>query len=184
MITIIDWVILYQHATLLVLFNGSQMNSGLCLRPGGLFLCWCATRSVITRGSWLLWAPLKTFLSFFFFSCCCCRDQLSSWVLSPSHSSVMRLNWFFSLTFASSNALNPIRKAYSIWASRTWPRDPLGCYLVWLSQGSGRLILPWSKYCSPSPIPLRLGYYSRLARVIPRWNIGTWGHGIVLGHEN
>lgn len=131
MITIIDRVILYQRATFLVLFNDSQMNSGLCLRPGGLFCCWYATCSALTTirrapvlksAHLVLWAPTDS-------SCCC--HQVSSWALSTSHRSVMRLNWRFSLTFASFNVLNPIGKAYSIRASCAWHSDPDGSYLVW-----------------------------------------------------
>lgn len=181
MITIIDRVILYQRATLLVLFNDSQMNSGLCLRPGGLFCYWYATCSALTTirrapvlksGHLVLWAPTDS-------SCCC--HQVSSWALSTSHRSVMRLNWRFSLTFASFNVLNPIGKAYSIRASCAWHSDPDGSYLVW---PVSRPIVLWSEHWSLSPIPWGLAHYSRLAGVIPLWSMGMRGHGIFPGHEN
>lgn len=63
----------------------------------------------------------------------------SSWVPAPSHGLIMRLNWWFSLIFASFNVLNPIRKAYLNRASCTWHIDPHGCYLGWTPPG---LILP------------------------------------------
>lgn len=63
----------------------------------------------------------------------------SSWVPAPSHGLIMRLNWWFSLIFASFDVLNPIRKAYLIRASCTWHIDPHGRYLGWTPPG---LILP------------------------------------------
>lgn len=187
MITIIDRVILYQRATLLVLFNDSQMNSGLCLRPGGLFCCWYATCSALTTirrapvlksGHLVLWAPTDS-------SCCC--HQVSSWALSTSHRSVMRLNWRFSLTFAWLLPLSmssiPLEKLIrsELHVLDTVTQMDLTLCDPW---GPSRPIVLWSEHWSLSPIPWGLAHYSRLAGVIPLWSMGMRGHGIFPGHEN
>lgn len=110
MITIIDWVILYQRATLLVAFNDSQMK-WFVAEARWAFLVLCTTcRALITHqeGGPLLNAGAPGPAGSADGSCC--RHQLSSWALSPSHGSLMRFNWCFSPTFVSFDGLNPFRK--------------------------------------------------------------------------
>lgn len=170
MIAVIHRVILYQRATLLVLFDDSQINCSFA--QGQVALSWCSATSDLQEGT-----PAPGQVLWFRRRC----PQVSSWALAPSHRLIMRLNWCFSLIFASFDVLNPIRRAYLIRASCTWHSDPYGCYLAWTPPG---LILPRSKHFSLSLIPRGLKYYSRLAGVMPQQSAGMCGHGIAPGHEN